>query len=355
MPKSSTRAAVPVSYAQRAHNGVAAALSPKRGQKAVSKPRPRARPREQGRKTPSKNSIRGPFHRAVSQQLDRMLNPRVHYGETQPRAGSVGGILSSMTKTIHNATTADAFFVAAQCCQLNQGIITASSATATTDFANAAVVTGSSTYSTSQMSRWSWASSMLTASIGTAALSAGGFVTIGSMPGMFSAGTSTFNTLDPGDLLNMPGAVTMPLWDFVNKPWTGFMRKISPDADYFSDTASASGQYDQILVPFILFQLPSALISSFTVMIVSYNTYDFIPDVTDSGIPALTPPHTALEVAAYDVAKTCVGRIASGFIEALVSSASSGRIGSDFLNSYEQLTGDYGFSQRIGRLGITYV
>jgi hypothetical protein len=358
MPRSSTKAVVPVSYGARSRNSVVASnlqtRGPRQPQRQVKKG-PRRAPREQRRRIPSLSSVKGPLHRAVAMQLDRLMNPRVHYGDTQPRAGSVGGIVNSMTKTIASVTTAETYLVVTQCSQINQGILTATSASATTDFGTINSVTGSSTFASSQMSQWNWSSSSLSAAIGTAALSAGGFVTVGSMLGSFTANAASLGALDPGDLINMPGASTMPLWDFVNKPWTGFMRKVSPVADEFTVITDAYGMNNQIMVPFILFHIPAALISAFTVMILSYNTYDFIPDVTDSSIPALTPPHTALDVTAYDVAKTCIGRIASGFIEALVSSASSGRVGSDFLQSYEQLTGDYGFSNRLGRLGVTYV
>jgi hypothetical protein len=313
--------------------------------------RPRARQRnnqQQVARVP-----RGPrLNPLVVAQLDRIINPRTHFGETQPRARSEIGVLSTMTKTISSVTTGNVYKAIAMCSALNGGFIQASSAAATTDFADSNLVTGSSSYATTQMDRWCRAAGSLSVSLGMSALDAAGFVTYGSIPGNYTAGTTYFNGLDPGDLINAPGATTIPLWDFINNPPSGFMRKVSPVADAFAEAGLTIVNADQVSCPFVLFNLPSASVASFSALVLSYNTYDFYPDITDTGIPSVSPLMSVEAAAAYDVASNIASRIVNGFTTMFVPSQDVGSVGAHVYRTLGAAVDAYSARQDAFRAGL---
>lgn len=358
MPRQRANVSVPQSLvvSRNSRNSVAALANAGRSiaRNVRRAPRPAQRrraPRNQVARNPSRPSLVRPLLDSVKHQIDRLINPRVHYGEVQPRASAVPGILNSTTKTIVNITSTALYKVVIASPNVNEGVYLASSALATTDFADAAVTTGSSSYTTAQMERWCYSAGSLSVSLGQPATSAGGFVTVGSINSIYAATTTVVNTLDPGDLINAPGAVTMPMWDYMNKPWSGFARKIDPSADNFIDVAA--DQAGGVMVPFILFQIPTALVADFTAMVLSYNSYDFVPEMQDASVPALTAPSGQTDISGYRYATHLLAGVASGFVPELVATLSNGAVGQTMFTALQNSAQSPDLLGALSRLALT--
>lgn len=261
----------------------------------------------------------------LTAQLDRLLNPRVHMGELQPRRTPVPGILTSNSKALANVTPTTQFHAFFLHTQYGQGYIEGTSISTTTGFTCVSVAENTS-FSSGSIDSLVLTAGTLSVMVGTPVESAGGFVTFGSIPNAF-ANTVDAATLDPGDLLNSPGATTMPLWDFLNNPRTGIYRKLTPAAESFYAPSAAPAD-GCAMIPFILFNIPSTLLSANVFSTQIFKSYDIYPQIVDSMIPGVEKQASEAEVVAAELAQQIVGSNVSGSYPYLASAAKAGAAGS---------------------------
>lgn len=259
--------------------------------------------------------------RLLLNQLDRILNPRVHFGEPQPRRTPIPGVLTSTSKavSIEAVTVQYTAFVLHR--QAGVGYAKGTSTGLTLDFATSSV-NESTSVPTASWTSYNMTAGSISVACGAPVDSAGGFVTIGTIPAKY-ADITGLALLDPGDLINVPGAVTIPLWDYLNNPRTGVFRKLTPEADDFVAIGSSVPDYCAMF-PFILFNIPTGLLAAQTMSVQAFKSYDFYPLIADGGVPGVENQASETECVAAGYAQQICGQVLSGSFPFLAGSASRG-------------------------------
>lgn len=248
--------------------------------------------------------------RILLRQIDRLANPRVHMGEIQPRRTPIPGVMTSAGKCLYNFTPTTQYHVVVLGNTYSAvGVCTGTSTAATTAFTTANV-TENVSFSTTFVDTLNMAAGALTVACGSGVNDATGFVTVGCIPCQFGE-ASILNLLDPGDLINAPGAETIPMWDFLNNPRTGLYRKLTPQADQFIGAAQpAIGS--QAMVPFVLLNIPTATLPSTVFSVSAFKQYDFYPQIIDQVVPGIESAASEAECQAAGYAQQILGNDLSG-------------------------------------------
>lgn len=321
----------PPTFARRNANNLQVALKTANNVGGRRPPQRRARPRRQstvvvrrgGARAQSRsNPLLGVARRLLLKAIDRLANPRVHMGEPQPRRTPIPGVMVSSAKSLSNFTPSTQFHAVVMGNTYGTIGFTMGTSTGSTVAFTATDTVENTSFSASQVGTLNLSAGSMSVLCGTGLNDASGFVTVGCIPAQFGS-AANLATLDPGDLINAPGAETMPMWDFLNKSRTGIFRKLSPAADTFYEPTAAAAT-DQSMVPFVLFNVPTGVLANTVFSVQVFKSYDFYPEIIDQVVPGVESQASEAECQAAGYAQQILGADITGSYPYVASSVANG-------------------------------
>lgn len=319
----------PPTYARKYANNIQAANNAPNNagarRSAQRRPGPRRNNRVARRAPRSQNqgsALVSEARRLLLKEIDRLANPRVHMGETQPRRTPIPGVMTSSAKSLSNFTPTTQYHAIVMGNLYATIGFTSGTSTASTVAFTCADTTENVSFAAASVGTLNLCAGSMSVLCGTGLNDASGFVTVGSIPAQYGA-ASALVALDPGDLINSPGAETMPMWDFLNRSRTGVYRKLTPAADSFYEP-TASVATDQSMVPFVLFNVPSGVLANTVFSVQVFKSYDFYPEIIDQVVPGIESQATEAECQAAGYAQQVMGSELSGSYPYVASSVSNG-------------------------------